>query len=145
MTKFNRVESQDYFPAGSRLHMTMNLQTKSLHINKEGREATEPEVYTALWQYHQALYEAEKQIKEMAKLLESLVDDFDEVDEVYDYLHDHADLSDREEVMYKFEESKEALFVAMAKKDASVISMHINRINLMMENIKSEEEEVSND
>jgi hypothetical protein len=128
MPKYNRIESLDQFPLSQRLSMSVNLMTKELSVFYQGREATEIEQNTALWSYHQALYEAERQIEFLVKRIKN--------DEMEEYLEEYPDLNKSEEFQYYIEEAKECLFRAMQKNNASLISKYANKVNLLLEKQK---------
>ncbi len=143
MAEFNRVDSCDYFKPGNRLSMSLNLSTKKLSISYHGREATEEEIGTALWMYHQALNSAERQIEKMKELILYLSEDCQDDPDVVDYLENYPDLSKVEALDYKIEESREALFVSMFKGNDSLISKYANLLNIQKEKRDLMEQEVS--
>lgn len=131
--KLKAIKSLDSFPASQRLHMIYNMAEQTLDIYKEGRDAKEEEAYSALWQYHQALNEAEKQIEFLLKMIHDLMDEGQciDIDKGYPaYLEEYPTRGD-EDLRYKMEEMKEAFFVASAKKDPAKMSKYINQIIIL--------------
>lgn len=143
--KFNRIASSDYFPAGDRLHMTMNIMEKTMVVFVHGREAKDVERNTALWMYQNALTQAERQIISLQHIIREISPGFNDVG-IEDYLEQYEDLSLEEEFDYKLEDLKESLFVAMAKNDEKKQGLLLNQISLLEEK-KSRilEKEVQND
>jgi hypothetical protein len=124
--QFNTIESMEKFPLHERLFMNINLQGLKLSIFQEGREAKDDEVGTALWRYHQALNEAEAQIRILLDLVKELgPDDYD----TEDYLEKYPDT----ETNYKLQEAKALLFISMAKGDEKLIGKHINNVMILEE------------
>jgi hypothetical protein len=129
MAKFNHISSMEQYPLHDRLFMILKLAAgPSLELFKDGRPATDPEIGTALWQYHQALVEAERQIRKMAELLDELNPAEYESE---DYLEEFPD--NENTLGYLIQEAQAALFEAMARQDEPKISKWINRVNLLKE------------
>lgn len=131
--KLKAITSQDSFPASQRLYMIYNMFKKELSVFKHGKEATEQDVYSALWSYHQSLNDAEKQISKLLQMINYLMDEGQciDIDQGYpDYLEEYPNTGD-EALRYKLEELKEAFFVATARQDESKASRYINQINLI--------------
>lgn len=129
MAKFNHISSMEKYPLDDRLFMILKLTDgPSLELYKDGRDATDKEIGTALWHYHGALNEAEAQIKKMAKLLEELEPaEYESADYLEEYPDKESDLN------YLMQEAKASLFIAMGKGNESEISRCINRVNLLKE------------
>lgn len=125
--KLNTIESMESFPLDDRLFMVLNLANgPSLDVYKEGREAKESEIGTALWMYHQALNKAERQIEKLLDLVKNLdPNDYD----LEDYLEEYPD----SETNYKLQEVKACLYIAMAKNQEKLISKYINQLHLLQE------------
>lgn len=125
--QLNRIDSMEYYPLHDRLFMILKLDKgPSLNIYKEGREARDEEVGTALWMYHQALNNAERQIEKLLDLLKQLdLNDYD----LEDYLEEFPDSNTN----YKQQEVKACLYMAMAKNDEKSISKYINQLTLLQE------------
>jgi hypothetical protein len=126
MAKLNRIESMESFPMDQRLFMVYSLGEGSLTLYKEGRDAKDAEIGTALWLYHNALNEAEAQIQTLLELLKKQDMDHNEMEE---YLERFPD----SDVNYLIQETKAELFIAMAKEDQKAISKLTNKLLIIQE------------
>ncbi|PRY90610.1 hypothetical protein [Mongoliibacter ruber] len=125
--KLNAIDSLESYPMGDRLFMILRLdQGPSLTIYKEGRDAKDEEIGTALWLYHQALNKAESQIEVLLKMIKEL--ELEEY-ELEDYLEEFPDTDSN----YRLQELKANLYMSMAREDEKNISRYINEIHLMAE------------
>lgn len=139
--KLKAITSLDSFPASQRLHMTYNMMEQTLSVFKNGREAKKEEAYTALWNYHQALSDAEKQIEFLLEMIHDLMDEGQciDIDKGYPAYFEEYPTKGDEDLRYKLEELKEAFFVARARNDESKMSHYINQINLLDAKINQKE------
>lgn len=126
--KYKKIASLDQFPRGDRCSMTINLMKGSMAISIHGREAKDEEISGALWRYHEALNSAEAQIDMLLKIIRS--------EDPYDELHAYQKAFEEdgdEDIRYKLDEYRSALFNAMHKKDGHKISYYLNLISVIEE------------
>lgn len=126
MAKLNRIESMERFPMDQRLFMVYNLSEGSLTLYKEGRDAKDAEIGTALWLYHNALNEAEAQIQALLEIVKE--QDLDD-NVMEEYLETFPDSGSN----YLIQETKAELFIAMAKEDQKAISRLTNKLHIIQE------------
>ncbi|MFN3802620.1 hypothetical protein [Belliella pelovolcani] len=133
MAEFNRIESMEIFPLENRLYMVYKMgEGACMEIYRQGREARKEEITSALWAYHQVLNEAEAQIEALLELVKkSKVSKTDRDD----YLEQFPD-NPKNSLVYKLQEEKAKLFIALAKKDEKSTSNQINKIFLIEEKLK---------
>lgn len=139
-TRYIIIPSLEAFPRAERLYMVMKLGKGEMEVYKNGREATDVEMNTALWQYHQALNEAEAQIEKLLAIVRLKSDFLDDDSEAYqaaietafDYKDEYQEEGDELE-RYAIDEKKAALHEAMARKDEKAIARLANEMNLALQ------------
>lgn len=135
--KFKKIASLDEYPRANRLSMTVNLMTSKMEVSIQGRDAKDEEIGTALWLYHGALNTAEAQIEQLLKIIRDLKSQgYVDADE-YDYEESYEEDGD-EDIRYKLDEYRAALFSAMHKKDEQKTSYYLNLISVVEAKMEKE-------
>ena len=109
----------------------LNFMTRELTVYHEGKEATDEQVYSHLWNYSQALIAAEDQIKDLIQLIKN-----GDSGDIAIYKENHHPQENQKEV-YRLDHFKWRMFVAMAKNDSKNVSYWLNRYNLLNEKLNS--------
>jgi hypothetical protein len=127
--KFTRIQSREIYPVPNRPHYTIRLSKGTVDFYLNGQEMKDEQIGDVIVSLVNGLNAAEKQIELLFTMLQNL-DHFFEPGEVSDYFEEYPEEEDYKS-KYKIEDSKDALFHAMMKKDEKLVSKYINQITVL--------------